>query len=151
MSCREDWLTWYAGDIIQQDHDLKNFIVEGNIRNIRYLGDSCYLKNVIVPEHEPATMIVWLVNHEFHYSELVDSCNAELEKLGVGGILYLALNKFLAVPESHLEIDKNYDQAIFDFISDHIQYPILKYQSGAHDYGKQFNWVHPLTRFYFSS
>jgi hypothetical protein len=149
MNWKDTQLKWYGGDYIQQDYDLEQFIIANRIRNIKYLGKSEHVKVMFGREKKPANMVIWLVNYKFQFSQIVKECNSELENLGPGGILYLSLNKFLATPEPQENIDTDYNLAIFDFMKNNVNYPILKYHSGAQDYGNKFNWAHPLTRFYF--
>jgi hypothetical protein len=149
MSWRDTQLKWYGGTTIQQDVELAKFVIENDIHAVKYMGDSDYLKEIIEREQHPATMIILLINHKFRFSEIVAMCNSELKKLGPGGFLYLAINKFLAVPEPQNFTVDDYDQAIHEYVKHNINFSMLQYHSGQDDSGKKFNWVHPITRFYF--
>jgi hypothetical protein len=65
--------------------------------------------------------------------------------------LYLSINKFLAIPEPQHSVDNDYDCAIYNYVTKNVKYQLLTYFSGKEDFGKKFNWGHPLTRFYFTN
>jgi hypothetical protein len=45
-------------------------------------------------------------------------------------------------------LSTNYDCAIEEFISKNVNGKIEQYFACGNDGGNQFNWAHPLTRFY---
>lgn len=143
-------LEWHEGDYVQQDIDLKEFIKNNSITRIRYIVDSYNLKNVFGSENNDDPMLcVYIVKQKFKFSEIVKTCNLELKKLKFGNFLYLSINKFIAIPEPQENISNDYDQAIYEYISSRVESKIHTYTSGKEDFGDRFNWVHPLTRFYF--
>lgn len=143
--------SWYQGAATQQDYDLLNFIVNNNITDVKYFGQCSFLKSIIKRESTTPQIIVFLANDFFKFSELVNFCNVEIANLTPNSFFYLAINKFLAIPEPHDWVSNDYDDAIYEYIKNKINYNILKYYSGKDDYGQKFNWGHPLTRFYFSN
>lgn len=146
---RKQQLKWYDGDIVLQDQEILDFVEYHNIQKIRYVGDSKHLELIVGKKSEQGEMCVYLLKSSFNLDHVVAVCNEELERLGPGGILYLALNKFLLEPCAQPTANPNYDPAIYDFVVTHINYPLIRYHSGIIDGGKRFNWIHPLTRFYF--
>ena len=50
-----------------------------------------------------------------------------------------------------LELPIDHDDAIKVFLTKKIKGHLVNYYSGANDNGTNFNWVHPLTRFYFKA
>ena len=146
-----NWLPRYQADVTQQDHDLLQFVINNNITAIKYLGECSFLKSVIKRESDDARICIFLANYPFKFSEIVNTCNQEIEKMLPNSFFYLAINKFFAVPEPQQSVLDDYDDAIYEYIKNKINYPIIKYFSGKDDYGQRFNWGHPLTRFYFSN
>ena len=142
-------LQWYHGDMILQDHELLDFVNHNNIHKIKYIGDSNHLEDILGKKSEVGDMCVYLVNSLFDLEQVVDTCNKEIQCLPLNGIFYLSLNKFLLQSKPQQGINADYDSALHNFVIDRIQFPLLRYYSGAVDGGKRFNWVHPLTRFYF--
>jgi hypothetical protein len=146
-------LQWYHGDMILQDHELLHFVQHNKINKIKYIGDSKYLEDIIGKKHSDiADMCIYLVNSFFDIQKVLEICNQEIRCLPKNGIFYLSLNKFLlqSAPQQQ-NIDANYDFALRDFVIAHVHFPLLRYYSGAVDGGQRFNWVHPLTRFYFTN
>jgi hypothetical protein len=146
MSWREIQLNWYDGDTIEQDYLLEQFVHNNNINGIRYLGDADYLKPILKKDSQDINLCVYLANSPFKFSELVKICNQELQNTS---LLYLSINKFQAIPEPNLSVIEDYDTAIYQYLIDNVYYKLINYTSGKNDGGKKFNWVHPLTRFYF--
>lgn len=143
-------LNWY-GDICQQDYDLIEFVTKNNITSVNYLGDSWHLKPIIGDPSANPKLWIYLVNHSFKFSLLVKTCNEILMNMASNSFLYLSINKFLAIPEPQDKVDLDYDDAIYNYITNNIKYPLLAYFNGKEDFGKKFNWGHPLTRFYFTN
>ena len=153
MSWRETQLQWYGGDTIQQDYDLEQFVIENQILSIKYIGDSTYLNSIIGKKSSSGQMCVYLVNppnnHLVKLSTIVSICNQELNELSPSGFLYLSINKFILDPELDTDAVDDYDSAIYNYVVSNINATLIKYHSGMLDGGQRFNWVHPLTRFYF--
>jgi hypothetical protein len=146
---RKQQLKWYGGDIILQDQELLNFVEHHHVEKIRYIGDSKHLELTIGKKSDQGEMCIYLVKSSFNLDHVVKVCNEELAQLAPGGILYLALNKFLLEPCTQESVNPNYEAAIYDFVVSHIHYPVIRYHSGIIDGGQRFNWIHPVTRFYF--
>ena len=142
-------LQWYHGDMILQDHELLDFVTHNDIHKIKYIGDSKHLEDILGKKSAAGDMCIYLVNSFFDLEQVVETCNKEIKCLPLNGIFYLSLNKFLLQPIPQQDINANYDSALYNFIIDRVQFPLLRYYSGAVDGGRRFNWVHPLTRFYF--
>jgi len=141
---------WYGGNIFEQDYLLKVFVEQKQISRILYLEDDGHVQSIIGHQVETdAQMCVYVVNRTFQFSSIIKICNETLSKLGKGSWLYLSINKFLAIPEPQLEIPEQYDDAIYSYITSGVKYKLQDYITGKNDYGNRFNWVHPLTRFYF--
>jgi len=149
MTNPHDQLTWYNGDMVLQDYDLYNFVCDNNINAIQYLGDTSHVESVVGNKQPVGNLCVYIVNSPFYFSQVVAVCNQQIKKLKTNKFLYVALNKFLAQPEPQLETADNYDVSIFNFMTHHIEATLLQYHSGYLDHGQRFNWIHPLTRFYF--
>jgi hypothetical protein len=146
---RKQQLKWYGGDIVLQDQELLNFVEYHNIQKIRYIGDSKHVELVVGRKSDPGEMCVYMIKSPFELDHVVEVCNQELDRLEPGGILYLSLNKFLLEPCALEPVNPNYDATIYDFVVSHMRYPVIRYHSGIVDGGQRFNWIHPLTRFYF--
>ena len=149
---RIDQLNWYKIDMVAQDYDLLQFIVNNGIGSVKYLGDADFLKPIIQRESNNPTICIYIANQNFKFDTLLAQCNLELRTMPNNSFLYLSINKFLAhaEPTTHVLSD-DYDDAIFEYVKNKMQFPIIKYYNGKHDYGQKFNWLHPLTRFYFSN
>lgn len=150
MSWRETQLKWYKGDTIQQDYELEQFVLDQNISSITYLGDSCYLKSIIGKEIPDGQLYVHIINHPSKLSDITNISNHILKNSVSVKFLYLAINKFILHPEPQSDVVDDYDDAIYNYVTTHVDSKLIKYHSGKIDGGVKFNWVHPLTRFYFS-
>ena len=113
-------LPWYNGDCTQQDYDLLQFVISNDITAVKYLGNCAWLKSIIKRESDTPNICVFLVNESFKFSQITDLCNQELEKMPNNSFFYLAINKFLAIPEPQTQVDDDYDHAIFDYIKNKI-------------------------------
>lgn len=151
MIVEANLLAWYGMDMTEQDYNLLQFVTKNKIEAIKYLGDCLSVKAIIKKESNNPQLCVFLVNQSFKFSELVNICNNEIKRMQPGSFFYLAINKFHAIPEPHLQLPDDYDDAIYEYIKNKINYPLIDYHSGKDDYGQKFNWGHPLTRFYFSN
>ena len=151
MSWKNTQLKWYSGTNIQQDYDLQQFVTNQKISSIVYLSTTSnpLLNSVdVVPLK---TLYVYIINQSEKISNIVSSCNQQLNKLLPGDFLYLAINKFLLEHETGIESVEDYDASIYNYIKLNVKSTIVEYHSGKVDGGRRFNWVHPLTRFYFSN
>ena len=143
-------LDLYDGNMFMQDHELISFIEQYDIKGITYVGDTQYIESV-VGGHASShyEMCVFVVNSLFDFDQVIATCNHEINNLPANGFLYLALNKFLAIPKSQEQLPNNYDSAIFQVITNGVNASLFKYYNGCIDSGQRFNWVHPITRFMF--
>ena len=149
---RETQLKWYGGTTIEQDYLLEKFIETQKISKINFQGNSAYLEKILGNScTDAAELCIFIVNQPFKFTEVARLSNQYITNLAPGGILYLAINKFLAEPETYANCVDDYDQSILRFFQQNISLPIIDYVSGADDHGDKFNWVHPLTRFYFKN
>lgn len=142
-------LKWYNGDIVVQDKEILDFVANHNIEGIRYIGDSKHLELLVGKKSDVGNMCIYLIKSAFDIDHVISTANQALAQLPQGGILYMALNKFLLEPTVKTTTNANYESALYEYITNNIQYPVLRYHSGEIDSGQRFNWIHPLTRFYF--
>jgi hypothetical protein len=150
MNVLDNQLLWYHADLFEQDYLLKQFVENNKISRIYYLGDCNHVKSIVGKEcNQQPQMCIYIVNHIFKFSTIVNICNETLDNFGLGTWLYLSINKFNAIPEPQTSVPDSYDDAIFSYISSQVRHKLYNYISGKNDNGTQFNWVHPLTRFYF--
>jgi hypothetical protein len=149
MTWKQTQLNWYGGNTIQQDYDLQQFIFDNNITNIDYFGDCDQLQLHAVRKKKHCQISIYIVNRPEKISNIVNKCNQIINQLKPKDFVYLSINKFLIQHEPGLSFVEDYDESIFNYVSVTATLPVLKYYSGKNDSGKKFNWVHPLTRFYF--
>ena len=121
LNTRKKQLGFFDGTyVIKQDQDLIDLIEHNAYTRAVAIGDVGYFNAIIQKNMNP------------------------------GGLVYLSLNKYLAVPRCYdANLPKDYDQAIQEFFKNHINATIESYQPCMLDGGNRFNWVHPLTRFHF--
>lgn len=147
---RRNQLDLYNGTMFVQDHDLIAFADQYDVTGVRYIGNSNYIKSVLGKTESPHyNLCVYVLNSNFEFEQVIDTCNQELKSLPPNGFLYLALNKFLAIPQSGRTSIDDYDAAIHQTVSQGVRAPLFRYYSGCVDNGKRFNWAHPITRFIF--
>lgn len=153
-SWKHTQLSWYGGDVLLQEQELLQFISNRTINKIKYLGDCEDLADVLGVENcnNNYDMCIYIVNSQFVFSDVVENCIKQLQSLNTDGFLYVAINKFLAVAQSNVDItEESYDKCILDYMVSNIPYTLIQYHSGELDGGKKFNWAHPITRFYFTN
>ena len=151
---RTTQLSWYGGDVLIQDLELTQFINNRNISSIKYAGDYGGLADVLGFEdyEDNYDMCIYIVNSPFVFNDVVQCCVKELQAINPGGVLYVAVNKFLAVAESNNSVtEESYDKCILEYMRSTIPYPLIQYHSGELDGGRKLNWAHPITRFYFQN
>lgn len=136
--------------IIQQDYDLIEYIHKNKIIEAYGHGEVEYFCDYVTFVGGPAKFGIMIVNEYYQFSWLEHTVNQVLQdKIQTGGVLYLAVNKFLADSEIQNSItEADYDLAIKQFVELHINATIESYQYNTNDRGKSFNFIHPLTRFY---
>jgi hypothetical protein len=152
LDWRQQQLSWFEDHaVIKQDHDLLEKIKQVNPRSILLKGDSEHFQSLIDPNNTLHDFCIYIVNHSFNFNTLVNDINAIIDSaLQNNSTLYLSINKYLAQADTYdINLPSDYDLAIKQFVISNVQAELQDYYSGAGDDGKQFNWVHPLTRFYF--
>jgi len=143
-------LDLYNGNMFMQDYELISFAEQYEVKGINYVGDTQYLESVLgCRALSQYKMCVFVVNSLFDFDQVIATCNHEITNLPANGFLYLALNKFLAIPKSQDQLPDSYDSAIFQVITNGVDASLFKYYNGCIDSGQRFNWVHPITRFIF--
>lgn len=149
---REIQLSWFApGHIIRQDQDLIDTIVNGQYTQAVGYGSIDYFRNHIkFIDSGPSDFCIYIENKIFDFSQLIKHVNYVIKtQLNNNGLVYLSLNKYLAIPKMYdSSLADDYDCAIEQFVTKNVNARVEKYYSCGNDGGNQFNWVHPLTRFY---
>jgi hypothetical protein len=155
---RKEQLSWFSEPtVIQQDHDLIQYIKNNKLTCAIGRGPVDYFSNVInLQLTGSCNFCIYLVNDHnvsIDLNLLIEDVNHIIQhELDADGILYLAINKFLIFPKVYdLELPIDHDDAIKVFLTKKIKGHLVNYYSGANDNGTNFNWVHPLTRFYFKA
>lgn len=153
QSVRHRQLSWLPlGAVIRQDQELIAFIQSyGYDRAIGY-GSIDFLRPFInLVEQAPEDLVIYIQTDPYDFNWLIDSVNHVVDhKIKQGGRLYLSFNKYQAVPGNyHSDLAEDYDQAILQYMSAKIAAKLEQYLPCGDDRGNKFNWVHPLTRFYF--
>ena len=152
LSWREQQLSWFAESVtIKQDQQLIDYIQHHQIKQAIVHGDDFFSQYVNKVNHGPVNFIIWIQNKPFKFHQLVDDLNYNIAaNLNVNGTLYLAVNKFLcSEPQGDTDLPDNYDDAILKYLTDNVSAKVEKYFLDHNSIGSMFNWVHPLTRFYF--
>jgi hypothetical protein len=149
---REIQLGWFKPDcVISQDQELINFINLHNYHQALGYGDVEYFKSHIkLVDCGPVDLAICIVNQSFDFVDLLQTVNEICRShLNPKGIIYLSLNKYLAVPsKTNKHLSDDYDLAIEQYVSQNVDCAIEQYLPCNNDRGDQFNWAHPLTRFY---
>lgn len=137
--------------IIKQDNELLEFIGSEGIKSARLVGNTDHIVGLNLPAHDQSDIVVYLVNESFRFDQVVDTANNLLKNhLTSQGWLYLAVNKFLAEPDCYDQtLPVDYELAILKYLEKNINATLQHYITNHPDNGTYFNWVHPLTRFYF--
>lgn len=137
--------------VIQQDQDLVNFINTNHYTTAFGYGDVEYFSQYITFINTGIVdFCIFIINTPFEFGELVEKINHVIQhNVNKHGILYLAINKFLAFPLNYSHnVDADYDQLLYQFIKEQVNAEIMSYDYVHNDRGQMFNFVHPLTRFY---
>jgi hypothetical protein len=152
ISTREEQLPWFNEPvIIQQDWELIKYIQDNKISHALLLGDSDFFKqHVDFSYKESVDFVIWIQNSPFRFDKLLQDINLVIDKkLNSNGILYIAINKFLCLPDCYnANLDNNYETAILQYVKQHVLADIVNYFPDTDTNGISFNWAHPLTRFY---
>ena len=154
LTWRKQQLSWFAEPvIIKQDQQLIDYMKHNHIRHAMIHGDDFFSQHINKVDHGPVEFIICIKNTPFKFSQLASEINYEIaNNLSTGGVLYLAVNKFLCTePESDVDLLDNYDHAILQYMQKHVNAVIEQHFPDSNSVGSMFNWVHPLTRFYFKN
>jgi hypothetical protein len=149
---REQQLGWFDDShVIKQDQDLIDYMQQRHIRSARIHGDAFFSQYVNKVDHGSVDFIIWIENQSFNFEQLVSNINNEIaNNLSPNGVLYLAVNKFLCnEPIKTTDLPDEYDYAILKYVTDNVKASMEQYFLDIDGVGTMFNWVHPLTRFYF--
>lgn len=141
-----------AGTKIAQDAELLEFISDQGFTETACVGDASFIldQTSLSVVNDNAKFCMFFQFAPYKFDDLVRDINSTLSNILVpNGILYLSVNKYVAIPNSYDQtLSDDYDQAIYEYITKNVNGEILKYQPCGYDGGDQFNWIHPLTRFY---
>ena len=149
---RQQQLAWFEEPaVIKQDHDLLEKIKQVNPRAILFKGQADYFQKLLGTKDGPYDFCVYIVNQSFNFNSLINEINFIIDSdLENNSLLYLSINKYQAQADIYdVGLPEDYDVAIKQFMISNVHAELQDYHSGAGDDTKQFNWVHPLTRFYF--
>lgn len=152
MIWRKQLLSWFVEPVvIKQDQELIDYIKQNNIQCAIMYGDTFFSKHTKKVDCGPVDLIIWIQNQPFQFDQLVQNINHEIStNLSDTGIFYLAVNKFLCnEPQYGIDFPENYDHAILQYMQHNVDAVLKKYFLDYNPVGTMFNWVHPLTRFYF--
>jgi hypothetical protein len=152
LTWREQQISWFSEPvIIKQDQQLIDYITHNHVQCAKIYGDDFFSQYVHKVDCGPVGLVIWIQNQSFKFDQLVTDINNEIaNNLCAGGTLYLAVNKFLCTqPESDRDLPDNYDDAILKYMQNNVDAVVEQYFPDLDSTGTMFNWVHPLTRFYF--
>jgi hypothetical protein len=138
--------------LIKQDAELIDYLRNTHVKECAAMGDVEYFNQYVTFVNFQSNFGILVQNTSFQWQDLANTINCFLrEKIKSTGILYLAINKYLAKPINHVPLlSDDYDLAIYEFIKLNIQdlAQIKSYSFDPNDQGLKFNFAHPLTRFY---
>ena len=152
MIWRKQQLSWFAEPVvIKQDQELIDYIKHNNIQQAIMYGDTFFSRHTKKVDCGPVDLIIWIQNQPFKFDQLLYNINREIStNLSDTGTFYLAVNKFLCCePQLGVDFPDNYDHAILQYMEHNVNAVLKKYLLDYNAVGTMFNWVHPLTRFYF--
>lgn len=149
---RKEQTSWFTEPvIIKQDQELVDYIKNNHIQHAIMYGDIFFSQYVTKVNHGPVDFIIWNQNRPFNFEQLVTDINNEIAaNLSSNGVLYLAINKFLCVaPVTDISFPDDYDDAILEYLKNNVHAVVEHHFVDRNTAGTMFNWIHPLTRFYF--
>jgi hypothetical protein len=152
MTWRKQQLSWFAEPvIIKQDQELIDYIKHNNIQQAIMYGDTFFSQHTKKVDTGPVDLIIWIQNQPFKFDQLLYNINREIStNLSDTGTFYLAVNKFLCnEPQLGIDFPEDYDHAILQYMEHNVNAVLKTYFLDCNAVGTMFNWVHPLTRFYF--
>jgi hypothetical protein len=150
MTWRQTQLDSFKNTVMfQQDHELVEYMKSNNYTKVYAYGDVDYFDQFVDLTDCKCDFGIYIVNQYFDFSTLIDHVNWVLDNC-IRVQLYLAINKFFAVPNKQYKVSDDYDIAIKQLITEQVRARIDSYQYQSDDQGQYFNFAHPLTRFYLS-
>jgi hypothetical protein len=150
MTWRQTQLDSFENTVmIQQDHELVEYMKSKNYTKVYAYGDVDYFDQFVDLTDCKCDFGIYIVNQYFDFSTLINHVNWVLDNC-IRVQLYLAINKFFAVPNKQYNVSDDYDIAIKQLINEQVRARIDSYQYQSDDQGQYFNFAHPLTRFYLS-
>lgn len=139
---------------ILQDKQLIDLIQDHDVDRALGFGDVGYFRDFVqFVDDGPVDFCVYIINQEFDLDQICDHVNRIIAtKMRSPGLVYLSINKYLVKPRCHNQnLPGNYDEALLMYVSSKIRASLKQYFACGQDQGLQFNWIHPLTRFVFST
>ena len=137
--------------VFKQDHELLMFIEQSTYTKALGCGAVEYFRQAIeLVAKGPVDFCIYIQNSSFDYFQLAHDLNRIIDtELTSHATIYLAINKFLAVPINYTRsVSEDYHTSIREFVSNEINADIVNFQFEPLDKGSHFNFVHPLVRFY---
>jgi len=149
---RSRQLSWLSpGSRIRQDQDLIDFIRQNAFEKCYAVGDVDYFSPWIqFVDQGPVDFCICIQTAGFDLDDLIDHINCMIQqKISAGGHVYLAFNRYQITPKKYADgLSDDFDTAIDQYVRAKIQARVDRYIPCGEDDGNQFNWIHPLTRFY---
>jgi hypothetical protein len=152
LTWREQQLSWFADPVaIQQDQDLIDYIKNNQIQRAMIHGDNFFSQYVTTVDTGMVDFVIWIENQSFDFDQLILNLNQTIaHNLRNNGVIYIALNKFLCQGKNYAtELPDNYNEAILTYLKTNVNDTLEKHLFDCSNNGSCFNWVHPLTQFYF--
>jgi hypothetical protein len=152
LTWREQQLSWFADPVaIQQDQDLIDYIKNNQIQCAMIHGDNFFSQYVTTVDTGMVDFIIWIENQSFDFDQLILNLNQTIaNNLCNNGVIYIAVNKFLCQGRNYAtELPDDYNEAILTYLKINVNATLEKYLFDHRSSGSCFNWVHPLTQFYF--
>lgn len=149
MSWRQIQLDSFEQSVMfEQDYKLVKYLQDHQYTTVYGYGDVDYFCQFVEVVDHPANFGIYILNKPFEYQQLITHVNWVLEHRVQHG-LYLAINKFYAQATDQFRyLNSDYDIAINELITQHINANVESYQYRSDDCGNFFNFAHPLNQFY---
>lgn len=152
LTWREQQLSWFADPVtIQQDQDLIDYIKQNQIQHAMIHGDEFFSQYVTAVNTGMVDFVIWIENQSFDFDHLIYNVNQMIaHNLRNNGVIYIAINKFLCQGRNYATgLPDDYNESILTYLKTNINATLEKHLFDHSHSGSSFNWVHPLTRFYF--
>jgi len=149
---RQRQLSWLKpGSVIRQDQDLIDFIRQNAFEKCYPVGNVDYFRPWIqFVDQGPVDFCICIQTAAFDLADLIDHINCVIQqKISPGGHVYLAFNRYQITPKKYADgLSDDFDTAIDQYVRAKARAWVDRYIPCGEDGGNQFNWIHPLTRFY---